>query len=193
MDVPDFPILGSEPVAVELANTLYGSGARQVDFLRSPEWIDLWFSLVGAEHGLMVTAGLGRDAPRVRELRDCVRHLLSAAAGARAPDPRMVDLLNEYATVVPTHPRLEWATDGTRLRRNVDLATGDAAVLGRIAADCIAVLTAPPARSPRRCTGPGCSMLYVKNHSRRRWCHPSCGHRDRQARYHRRRHASGTP
>jgi hypothetical protein len=31
-------------------------------------------------------------------------------------------------------------------------------------------------------------MLFVCTHARRRFCHASCGHRDRQARYYRRRH-----
>ncbi|GAA2613359.1 CGNR zinc finger domain-containing protein [Actinomadura fulvescens] len=189
MDDPDFPFLGTEPMAVELANTLYGQGEQQIDFLGSPEWIDRWFALVGTEHGLAVPVDVGRDAGRVRALRDCVHHLLSAAADAKAPRTDMLDRLNEFAATTPTHPRLEWAADGTRRLRRVGLTTG----LGHLAADCIEVLTRPPARSPRRCTGPGCSMLYVRNHPRRRWCHPSCGHRDRQARYYRRQRLPEAP
>lgn len=42
----DFPILGTEPLPVEFANTDYGGGAERIDFLRSAEQIDRWFAVV---------------------------------------------------------------------------------------------------------------------------------------------------
>ncbi|MFF5229693.1 CGNR zinc finger domain-containing protein [Dactylosporangium sp. NPDC000521] len=38
-----------------------------------------------------------------------------------------------------------------------------------------------------RCESPACCLFFVQHHPRRRYCHESCAHRDRQARYYRRR------
>ncbi|XVQ14040.1 CGNR zinc finger domain-containing protein [Spirillospora sp. CA-255316] len=189
MECPDFPILGTEPLPVELANTLYGEGGGRVDFLGEAAWIDLWFASAWNAHGLATAppAGMGRGAGRVRALRDGVHDLLSAAADGRTPGQAAVARVNDFARAAPTYPRLDWPAGGAPAVRWLDGTGGDTAVLGRIAACCIELLTGGRAGNLRRCGGPGCSMLFVKNHSRRRWCHPSCGHRDRQARYYRRR------
>jgi predicted RNA-binding Zn ribbon-like protein len=187
MSDPELPILGTEPLAVELANTLYDSGGEQTDFLRTARWIDQWFALVSGEHGLATpSAAMGRDARRLRILRDSIYCLLSAVIDGRTPDQAAVDQVNGFAAAAPTRLRLDWAADGAPVSRWFDTTTGSTAVLGRIATCCIELLAGPQAGALRRCEGPGCSLLFVKNHSRRRWCHPSCGHRDRQARYYRR-------
>jgi predicted RNA-binding Zn ribbon-like protein len=112
--------------------------------------------------------------------------LLSAVIGGRTPDKVTVDQVNGFAAAAPTHLRLDWAADGAPVSRWHDTTTGSTAVLGRIATCCIELLAGLQAGALRRREGPGCSLLFVKNHARRRWCHPSCGHRDRQARYYRR-------
>jgi predicted RNA-binding Zn ribbon-like protein len=190
MTSPDFPILGTEPLAVELANTLYGSGEERTDFLCTAQWIDQWFALISAEHGLAMSSVLmSRDAERVRILRDCVHRLLSAAIDESTSDKAAIDQVNDFAQAAPTHVKLDWPADGTPTLRWRDTTNGTTAVLGRIATCCIELLAGPQAGALRRCEGPGCSLFFVKNHSRRRWCHPSCGHRDRQARYYRRHHS----
>jgi predicted RNA-binding Zn ribbon-like protein len=179
---------------VELANTLYHGAGEQTDFLRTAGWIDQWFALVSAQHGLAPRpAAMGRDARRVRTLRDCVHRLLSAAIDGRTPEKVTVEQVNHFAAAAPTHLRLEWAADGAPIVRALDTTTGSTAVLGRVATCCIELLAGPQAGALRRCEGPGCSMLFVKNHSRRRWCHPSCGHRYRQARYYRSHLAPAVP
>jgi predicted RNA-binding Zn ribbon-like protein len=65
-------------------------------------------------------------------------------------------------------------------------ATGDTALLGDLATACIELLTDDRARLLRRCEGPDCCLFFVQHHPRRRYCHESCAHRDRQARYYRR-------
>ncbi|MGC5009824.1 CGNR zinc finger domain-containing protein [Streptosporangium sp. DT93] len=191
MSNPDFPILGTEPLAVELANTLYGSGNERIDFLRTARWIDEWFASVSTEHGVTAPAAMGRDAGRVRTLRDCVHSLLSAAVDGRTPDEASVERVNDFAASAPTHLRLDWTGAQGPVSRWRDTTTGSTAVLGRIATCCIELLAGPEAGRVRRCQGPGCSMFFVKSHPRRRWCHPSCGHRDRQARYYRRHLTAG--
>jgi predicted RNA-binding Zn ribbon-like protein len=168
----EFPILGTEPLPVELANTLYG----EEDLLRTREWADEWFALVGQPPV---------DAGRARRLRDGVHRLFAAAVGGRVPDRADVAVVNAFAT--PTRLELDWSANGFTAR-HVDTTTGDAAVLGRIASCAIELLAGPDAL--RRCTAPGCSLFYVRDHPRRRWCNPGCGHRDRQARYYRRKRRS---
>ena len=173
----EFPILGTEPIAVELANTLYGDGPA--DLIDTPRLVDEWFAAVGqpARH----TAGQARQ---VRTLRDALHALFAAAADGTPPDPRAVAEVNRHVAANPPALQLDWARDGTRRAR---WATTTGADLASIATGAVEVLTAPDG-SLARCTGPGCSMLFRRTHARRRFCHPSCGHRDRQARYYRRRH-----
>ncbi|MFI6502853.1 CGNR zinc finger domain-containing protein [Nonomuraea typhae] len=182
MPDPEFPILGTEPLVVELANTLYGDE----DFFRHAEWIDAWFALLVPGHGRM-----GHHAGRVRALRDGVRSLLSAAAGGGAPAPDAVELINAFAAAAPAYLRLSWPAGQAPAARWIDTTGGGTAALGRLATCCVELLAGPDAANLRRCEGPGCSLLFVKNHPRRRWCHPSCGHRDRQARYYRRHLTTG--
>jgi predicted RNA-binding Zn ribbon-like protein len=184
---PEFPVLGTEPLSVELANTLYGAGAERFDFLRTARWVDGWFALVSSRHGLPPgAAAMGRHATGVRTLRDAVRRLLLAAVDGVAPARAALATVNGFAAAAPTYPRLDWPAGGVPVGHRRDTTAGGIAVLGRIAACCIELLAGPRAGELRRCGGPGCTLLFVRNHPRRRWCHPSCGHRDRQARYYRR-------
>ena len=195
VEEPEFPVLGTEPLAVELANTLYGDGSAQVDFLRTPAWVDGWFAAVAQADGApSPAAGIGADAARVRELRDRVRELVTAVVDGTHPPPGAVAGLNALARGAPTTVELVWAADGSRTRCEVDHGTGSAAVLGRVAAAAVELLAGASAAELRRCAAPDCGMFFVRHHPRRRWCHPSCGHRDRQARYYRRRLAEvGAP
>ncbi|MGW6499060.1 CGNR zinc finger domain-containing protein [Nonomuraea angiospora] len=188
MTADEFPILGTEPLAVELANTLYGAGESRIDFLPDARRVGEWFAQVSGRHGVAVA--MGPHAARVRRLRDCVHALLSAAVEGRVPDAALVRRVNDFTAAAPTYLRLDWS-GGAPASRWADTVTGPAAVLGSIATCCVELLTGPQADRVRRCQGPGCSLFFVQNHSRRRWCHPSCGHRDRQARYYRRQHTPG--
>jgi predicted RNA-binding Zn ribbon-like protein len=193
MDGPDFPILGTEPVAVEFANTRYGVGDERIDFLGTARWIELWFTLVSPHHALPPPHGaMGGDAPRVRALRDAVHAVLSAAIDGQLPEPGAVDTVNAAAAAAPTHLRLDWTTPAPTAHR-LDTTGGSAAVLGRIATCCIQLVTRPHSSALRRCGSPDCSLMFVRNHPRRRYCHPSCAHRDRQARYYRRHLTGATP
>ncbi|WNV86910.1 ABATE domain-containing protein [Umezawaea sp. Da 62-37] len=164
----EFPILGTEPLPVELANTVHGAD----DFLGTAEWAGEWFALMGQAPV---------DAGRARKLRDSVRRLFTAVVEGIAPDRADIAVVNGFAT--PTRLELDWSAGGPASRWR-DTTLGGTAVLGRIATRAIELLAGPEAL--RRCTAPGCSMFYVRDHPRRRWCNPSCGHRDRQARYYRR-------
>ncbi|NUR88680.1 MAG: hypothetical protein HOY71_31720, partial [Nonomuraea sp.] len=73
---------------------------------------------------------------------------------------------------------------GVELRRD-----GEAGVrlLAELAEAAIDLLASPDASKVRACEGPGCSLLFLPAHPRRRWCSPAvCGNRARVARYYQR-------
>jgi predicted RNA-binding Zn ribbon-like protein len=176
--VTEFPILGTEPTAVEFANTRYGGGfgIAPVDYLRTARLVDQWFAAVGrpGRH-------TAEDAARGRELRDHVHVLFAAAATGAVPSPDAVAGVNAFAAAASPALALTWAADGTRRATLVDAGTGVTAVLARLATDAVELLA-----TGTLVTCAGCTMFFVRTHARRRWCHPTCGHRDRQARYYRR-------
>jgi predicted RNA-binding Zn ribbon-like protein len=185
MDPDDFPIIG-EPLPVEFANSLYFAGEQVIDFLATPDLITTWFALAAA--GVDATDAVRpTGAESIRNLRDAVRTLLTDLALDRGPNDDAVATINLAASRAPCHRRLGCGAFGQlEMTRQY---SGDAvdALLGRIANETVDLVTGPSRILLRRCTGPGCAMLFVKNHHKRRWCHESCGHRARQARYYRRR------
>ncbi|GAA4441813.1 hypothetical protein GCM10023148_48990 [Actinokineospora soli] len=167
----EYPILGTEPLPVEFANTLYGG----VDCLSTPELAAGWF----AEIALAALA-----AGCARALRDAEHGLLDARSKGLPLDEAQVETVNAHAAAAPTALRLEPAGDGWESRW-AETATGPAAVLGRIATCAVELLAG--GAPLRRCAAPDCGVLFVPQHARRRFCHPTCSGRTRQARYHRRR------
>ena len=171
----EFPILGTEPTTVEFANTRYGEGfgTAPVDYLRTARLVDQWFAAVGrpGRH-------TAEDAARVRELRDHVHVLFAAAATGAVPSSEVIDGVNAFAAAAPPALVLSW---GPRRAVRVDAGTEVTAVLAGLATDAIDLLTTG---TLAKCAG--CTLFFVRTHARRRWCHPTCGHRDRQARYYRR-------
>jgi predicted RNA-binding Zn ribbon-like protein len=178
VDDVELPLLGTEPLVVEFANTLYGDE----DFLGTTEVATLWFTTAGAHPA--------RDTAAARALRDSIHALFVAAVTGATPSATAIMHVNTVAAEAPTSPRMVWQPTGRLVadgRRGT--ATGDAALLGSLATACIELLTGGQTRLLRRCEGPGCCLFFVQHHPRRRYCHESCAHRDRQARYYRRRAA----
>lgn len=175
MDDVELPFLGTEPLVVEFANTRYGDQ----DFL---DHAALWFTTAGLR--------LPRDLAATRALRDSVHALFTAAVDATKPPARAIAHVN--AVVAPTTLHLTRHPDGTLTASTRPTTTGDAALLGDLATACITLLTDPrPDARPallRRCDAPDCCLFFVQHHPRRRYCHESCAHRDRQSRYYRRTH-----
>ena len=132
--------------------------------------------------GWFTEVGQPEPAGDVRDLRDRVHRLFEAAATGRRPDEADVDELNRLAATAPTTVQLDWQ-DGRPTARRLSRAKDDAP-LGRIAAEAVELLAGSELW---RCEGPGCAMLFVRTHARRRFCYPGCGQRGRQARYYRRK------
>ncbi len=176
----EFPILGTEPLPVELANTLYSDDGEVTDFLATADLVTAWST---AADGSPLP---GSAAVPARELRDAVRAVLVAVVDGLVPDAVAIETVNRYAAGGARYPQLSWTAEGAG-REWVDAGSGVTARLGRIAAATVELLAT--GSDVRRCPAPGCSMLFVRTHARRRFCHGSCGHRDRQARYYRRQRA----
>ncbi|MGI5184083.1 ABATE domain-containing protein [Dactylosporangium sp. CA-152071] len=171
----ELPILGTEPLVVEFVNTLHGGE----DFLGTAELSRLWFTTAGARPA--------RDTAAARELRDSIHALFTAAVTGTAPPAAAIAHVNAAAAQAPTYPHLTRQPTGELVADDRGAATGDAALLGALAAACAGLLTDGRARLLRRCETPDCCLFFVQHHPRRRYCHESCAHRDRQARYYRRR------
>jgi len=125
--------------------------------------------------------------PAARALRDSIHALFTATVTAVTPPAAAIMHVNTVAARAPTSPHLVRQPTGTLTADSRSTATGDAALLGGLATACIALLTDDRARLLRRCDAPDCCLFFVQHHPRRRYCHESCAHRDRQARYYRRR------
>jgi predicted RNA-binding Zn ribbon-like protein len=183
----DFPVLG-EPVAVELANTRYRDGAAVIDFLASPSMADAWFDASPTASALARPGRWTRiDWEQLVALRDATDALFRSVVAGAVPDARNVAIVNDAASRARGHAELRWdVPSGPELvmRRDADSAVDR--VLADVAESAIALVAGSGDGPVVVCANDDCSMLFVRQHHRRRWCHNSCGHRHRQAAYARR-------
>jgi predicted RNA-binding Zn ribbon-like protein len=190
-DADDFPILG-EPLAVELANTRYRHSSGIIDFLGSTDLVTSWFAKAPGAAALSVPTRLSTaDADAIRQIRDAAHGALgSLVRGARA-DTRQVSILNHHAAAAPCHRQLEWSDDSGATARCVYRGRKSEVFRAQLAGDVIAFLGGPNVALVRRCAHPDCEMFFVQHHHKRRFCHESCAHRARQARYYLATRAAG--
>ncbi|SDH12901.1 Putative stress-induced transcription regulator [Lentzea fradiae] len=115
-------------------------------------------------------------------LRGQVEAAILAARDGREPDLAPV---NAALRGAPSFEVLTW-DDGvvvTRSREGDEVARALATLAGAAAE----LLASPAVRKVKTCEGPGCRLLFVPAHPRRRWCDPAtCGNRVRVARYYQR-------
>lgn len=178
----ELPILG-EPAPVELANSLYGEGDDQVDFLATSELARRWFA--EAELGTWPRHADAESQARLIELRNAVVDLVTASLEERDPRRASVAVVNRCAAEAPTVGRLVWSRGDAPSAEVLFRGGRTAQLLGQLAVGTIELLTGPRAERLRRCVGPGCRLLFVQHHRRRRFCHEECSHRARQMRYYR--------
>ena len=188
----DYPVLG-EPVVIEFANTLYRYQDQTIDFLESPALIVGWFAASPTATVLTRPATFSQPmVDRLGALRDAVHAVIAALIDGASPGRGALTIINEHAVAGARRASLGWTEAGPQ-RREHTTASGMNALLGRLALDCIELVTGPHATAVRRCDAADCPMFFVKDHSRRRWCHNGCGHRDRQSRYYMRRKTLALP
>lgn len=187
MDVEELPLLG-EPGPVEIANSLYQNEDETFDFFATPEQTSMWFRHASVLRGLQLPQPHSADSnAKICELRNAIHRALVARVDGTRPEPVAVRVINRNAALAPVTARLEWPSgDAPHAVLQSSGPTFDR-VCGQLAMDTIEVLSGAQGDQLRRCQGPGCSMLFVQHHKRRRFCHESCSHRDRQMRYYRRK------
>jgi predicted RNA-binding Zn ribbon-like protein len=126
-----------------------------------------------------------QDLPRDEAFRELRGHVEAAVLAAR--DGREPDLapLNEALRGAPSFEVLTWSgTVEVSRERSGDEVARALAVLAGAAAE---LLASPAVRKVKTCEAPGCRLLFVPAHPRRRWCDPAtCGNRVRVARYYQR-------
>lgn len=181
MTEDDLPLLG-EPLSVELVNTRYGQGDDQIDFLGTPALAALWLSASGCR-----STADRIDVGALRGLRDRAHRVFCAVVGGEAPSPADVDGINAASAGGRSHPVLVWSEAPQQVW--VRAGSPTEALLAQLSAEIIGFVAGPQRRLLRVCEGDGCTMFYVQHHHRRRFCHPSCSHRARQAAYYRRQKA----
>ncbi|MET8332866.1 CGNR zinc finger domain-containing protein [Streptosporangium canum] len=181
------PLTG-EPVALDLINTLGTSPDGPVDHLTTVDALRAW--LRAQAHRLPQPGATLTDADlaAVLDLREIVGTVVDhARRGAEPPAPAL-RALSAADRLAPPYRTLSWE-DG-----QVAVSAGRAGdyrstLVATLAGAAIDLLSGPIA-SVRGCEGPGCRMLFLPAHPRRRWCSPElCGNRVRVARYYQRHKA----
>jgi predicted RNA-binding Zn ribbon-like protein len=173
----------SEPLAVELHNTLYASRGKALDGLASEASTAAWLDALAHR---LPSGGRGKGPTRTEliRLRGVVREALHAVLDGQAPARASLEIINRASVDAPRSPIARWRRDGPPVA-DVDLHCASRAqvVLGALAADAIDLLTGARREDLRACGAPGCVLLFLKGHPRRDWCSAVCGNRARQARH----------
>ncbi len=186
-----------EPLAVELANTVYALKGEPVDGLTDNDQLTAWLAVnterlgaAGVRPPRRREALSGDDVAAFRTLRDAMRDLFAAVLGTKMASPAAIRVVNETSARGPEYERLAWpAGAAPATERIVAAASFAEAAAAAVAADAISLLAGPRRERLRRCGAPGCVLFFVKDHPRREWCSAACGNRARLARFHQRRRA----
>jgi predicted RNA-binding Zn ribbon-like protein len=187
----DFPLLG-EPLAIELANTLYEAGDHDIDFLAPHGAVQAWLGAVvdrGVTTAQAPEVGYGVDERSIVEVRDAAALTARALAAQVAPLATSLDTLNRHASQITARSELMEGPNGLEVRLRTDPRTYNLAAW--LAWEGIHLLGSPTVRV-RRCARPACPLLFAQQHARRRYCGPRCANADRQARFNARALGRGT-
>ncbi|MCV7354025.1 CGNR zinc finger domain-containing protein [Mycolicibacterium fluoranthenivorans] len=181
-----FPV-ADEPLAVDLADTLITATDPTTDLLADEATCRRWWDLQRDR----LPEGTGIPSlSATTELRQAVRDILDAHVGGTAPRQTSIDRVNVAAGGVASTRKLVrtdsgWASETT-------LVTPDEPhqlALAAVAESLIEILAGPTPHRLRRCANPTCSMLFLAQDARRRYCTQNiCANRARAARHYRRHH-----
>ena len=179
--------MGGEPiVALDLADTLMTVATPPVDLIESPEAHDTWWRLELRR----LPPGPPPEPTATRRLRAAVRDVFDAHLERRAPDPMSVDDINAAAAAAPVSRRLVMTGEGPRREARWHTEHGGNAALAAVAAGAVQLVGDPEQLELlRRCANPACSMVFLAENKRRKWCSSNvCGNRVRVARHYARGH-----
>lgn len=175
-----------EPLPIELANTTFMARGALQDGLQSAEHVGAWLRDVRSRLATPIpdAALLRIRAPEVaavRELRDCLRSVVTAVAAGQKPRPGSIKVLNQYARSAPQWRELRWG-DSPRAETRI-AAPAVVAALAEIAQQGVDLFAGADRGRVRACQAPGCVLFFLLDHRRREWCCVGCGNRVRAARH----------
>ena len=172
--------LTGEPLALDLVNTAASPPGGQVDLLESADDLRAWLA---AERDRLDVTDDQIDLSAVRALRAHITRAVEAARASTPPPPEALRAITDAQRNAPAYQELGWNGQAiTVTTRRPGNAT--AVLLAELAEAAATLLAGPAIGLVRRCEGPGCRMLFLPAHPRRRWCSSAtCGNRARVARY----------
>jgi predicted RNA-binding Zn ribbon-like protein len=179
--------LRDEPLALELHNTVYAIRGQLIDGLATEDELGAWLAAID---GRLPERGRGADSSRHEDflaLRSAIRDAFDAALEAKRIPARALEGINAVAASAPTSPEAIRG-DAGQLRADTRYHAADPTdvALAALAADAISLLTGPDRDHLGACHAPGCVLMFLQDHPRRRWCSETCGNRARQARHYER-------
>ena len=188
-----FPMGGEPFVALDLADTVMTVDDPPTDLIEAASAAAAWWKVQARR----LPPGPVPDPAAVRRLRAAIRDLFDAHLEGRPADPTSLEDVNATAASVPTSPRLVsgGAGGGSRQETRWHTEHGGNAALALIAGEAVALLATPERLERlRRCANPDCSMLFLAENKRRKWCAGNvCGNRVRVARHYDRTHPHDAP
>lgn len=184
-----YPAL-AEPLAIELANTLFTTSGRPFDALTTPAALARWLQTNAERIDQAPPRKLGAgELERLRELRGLIRALLATVVDGESVPAATLRRLNQLAALTAFTRRLQWpAGEAPKAHLSLSGSSRIDALLALVAQDAIDVLGGSGAGRQRRCEAPGCINYYLKDHPRREWCSSKCGNRVRVGRHYQRTH-----
>lgn len=180
----------AQPLALDLVNTVASPPGGEADLLESADDLRAWLA---AERDRLDVRDGQIDIGAVRALRAHITDAVEAARAGTPPPTGALRAITDAQRTAPAYSELVWngqaVTAATRRSGNAT-----AILLAQIAEAAAALLASPAISLVRRCEGPGCRILFLPAHPRRRWCSPAtCGNRARVARYYRRHKEQDAP
>ncbi|MFF4137860.1 ABATE domain-containing protein [Streptomyces mirabilis] len=111
------------------------------------------------------------DAAAMRRLRAAVCDVLDSHLEGCPAWPTSVDDINAAAAAAPVSPRPVVTASGSRGEERWHTEHGGNAALAAIAAEAVGLLADHERLGLlRRCANPACSMLFLAENKRRKWC-----------------------
>jgi predicted RNA-binding Zn ribbon-like protein len=180
-----YPLLG-EPVVVELINTLYVDDNGTIDFLADADLAQGW--LIAVRDRIEVSIVLcAVDVDALRELRNAIR--LATTIDSK-PSSKLfceaIDTINRAASLSPITRLLRWNGSKPPTLATPPCHVGINSLLSRFAADAIDIIAGTANGEVAICGRPACTMRFLRQHHRRRYCNVRCANADRQSRYYKR-------
>ncbi len=180
----DLPLTG-EPLALDLINTRGGSPDGPVDHVTTVEGLHRWLRAQAHRLPQPDSPLTEADLAAVLDLREVVTTVIDRARRGLEPPAQALLALGEADRLAPPYRTLTWE-EGRVLVGTARAGDYRSTLLALLAGAAIDLL-AGPITTVRGCEGPGCCMLFLPAHPRRRWCSPElCGNRVRVARYYQR-------